>query len=53
MLSLMTEATRWPGKWTPLALALLWTGVGLFFATAGGGVQDLSGFRTAPRTPYL
>ena len=39
MLSLMTEATRWPGKWTPLALALLWTGVGLFFATAGGGVQ--------------
>jgi hypothetical protein len=39
MLSLMAEGTRWPGKWILLALALLWTGVGLFFATAGSGVQ--------------
>jgi signal transduction histidine kinase len=39
MLSLMAEGTKWPSKWTPLALALLWTGVGLLFATAGGGIQ--------------
>src|SRR5690348_12943588 len=39
MLSLMAEGTRSLGKWTLLALPLLWTGVGLFFATAGGGVR--------------